>query len=278
MDWQQYEAVTKYIYETLGQQGGVKIEGHGKDCKVLGKSGVEHQIDVLASHSDGIHTYKTAIECKYWKENVNKDIVMKVSEVIKDANINKGVIVSKTGFTPDAITYAQHTNIGLVELREMEEKDLEGKPGKIDLGSLEIRISSSILRPEILSTIIDYAEKNLERREEINIYATVISLSNGNLVPFTNYTKMFQNDLHHQNKLFQPTTRRYEISGSLINQRTNTSAQIKGVVFTGVLKKIDSNSDLKFSLVDQVWLIMKSTFEERTFQMSKNGLIVEISK
>lgn len=278
LNWKKYETITKYIYEVLGKEFGVKIEGFGNRCKVVGKSGVAHQIDVLTAHSDGIHTYRTAIECKYWEEKITKDIVMKVSEIIDDTGINKGVIVSKSGFTQDGFDFAKYKNIGLVELRELDEKDLEEKSGKIDIGSLEVRISSSILRPEILSTIIDYAEKNLEGREEINIYATVIRLSNGNLVSFTNYTKMFQNELHHQNKLFQPITRRYEISGSLINQRTNTSAQIKGVVFTGVLKKIDSNSDLKFSLVDQVWLIMKSIFEKRTFQISKNGLIVEISK
>ena len=69
---------------------------------------------------------KTAIECKYWKEKVNKDIVMKVSEIIADANINKGVIVSKNGFTQDGIDYAKYRNIGLIELREIETEDLNG--------------------------------------------------------------------------------------------------------------------------------------------------------
>ena len=35
------------IYETLGKESGVKIEGYGNNCKVKGKSGVNHQIDVL---------------------------------------------------------------------------------------------------------------------------------------------------------------------------------------------------------------------------------------
>jgi hypothetical protein len=278
LNWKKYETITKYIYEVLGKEFGVKIEGFGDSCKVVGKSGVTHQIDVLTAYSDGIHSYRTAIECKYWEKKITKDIVMKVAEIIDDAGINKGVIVSKSGFTQDGFDFARYKNIGLVELRELDKKDLEETPGKIDLGTLEVRVRSSLLRPEILSTTIDYAENILEQREEINIYATAIRLSNGNLAPFTSYTTMFQNELHHQNKLFQPITRRYEISGSLINQRTNTSAQINGVVFTGVLKKIDSGSDLKFSLVDQVWLIMKSIFEERVFQMSKAGLIVEISK
>jgi hypothetical protein len=65
MDWETYEETTKYIYETLGEQVSIKIVGHGRKFKVEGKSGVKHQIDVLTSHSDGIHEYLTAIECKY---------------------------------------------------------------------------------------------------------------------------------------------------------------------------------------------------------------------
>lgn len=38
LTWQEYEAVTKYIYEMLGVQYGIKIMGYGKDCKVQGKS------------------------------------------------------------------------------------------------------------------------------------------------------------------------------------------------------------------------------------------------
>ena len=91
MDWKQYEAITKYIYETLGKDYGVKIEGFGNACKVKGKSGVSHQIDVLTSHSDGVHTYKTAIECKYWDKSISKDTIMKVAEIVEDARLNKVV-------------------------------------------------------------------------------------------------------------------------------------------------------------------------------------------
>ena len=47
LDWKTYESITKYIYETLGEKSGVKIKGYGNRCKVPGKSGVIHQIDVL---------------------------------------------------------------------------------------------------------------------------------------------------------------------------------------------------------------------------------------
>lgn len=40
LDWKMYESITKYIYENLGRQESVIVKGHGRDCKVIGKSGV----------------------------------------------------------------------------------------------------------------------------------------------------------------------------------------------------------------------------------------------
>jgi hypothetical protein len=60
---------------------------------------------------------------------------MKVAEIIEDAAINKGIIVAKHGFTDDAINFAKYKNIGLIELREMEERDWEGRPRIWHIGS-----------------------------------------------------------------------------------------------------------------------------------------------
>jgi len=64
LDWKSYEAVQIIIYKTLGNKSGVKIESHGNSCKISGKSGVDHQIDILASLSYGIHSYRTVSERK----------------------------------------------------------------------------------------------------------------------------------------------------------------------------------------------------------------------
>jgi hypothetical protein len=133
MNWQDYEDLVRDIYKKLGEAAGVRILCHGKSCKVKGKSGVKHQIDVLTEHSDGIHSYKTAIECKYWNDNVNKDVVAKVSEILEDAQIEKGVIVSKVGFTSDAKNFAKYKNISIVELREPSEDDWRGKIREIHI-------------------------------------------------------------------------------------------------------------------------------------------------
>jgi len=201
LDWKKYEAITKYIYETLGRTSGVKVDGFGPNCKLLGKSGVSHQIDVLTSHTDGSHSYQTAIECKYWNKKINKDTVMKVSAIIEDTGVKKGIIVSKSGFTSDGQEFARHKNIGLVQLKESGEKTPDGQPEKIDIGILELKASCTIHRPEILSTVIDYVERDNTYSEEINIYSTSIKLPSGQQVPFSSYTRVFQDELHSQYKL-----------------------------------------------------------------------------
>lgn len=275
LDWKQYEAIAKYIYETLGRQSGVKIKGYGSNCRVIGKSGVAHQIDILTTHCDGIHDYQTAIECKYWKKKINKDVVMKLSQIIEDASINKGVIVTKSGFTKDGIEYAKHKNIGLVELREIEEKDLQGKSNKFDFGVLEVYTKCIIHRPEILHIEIDSVEKiKMEKDSWRN--KVIIGLSNGSRVPFARYIKEFQDELHLQGKRSHIITKRYETPGGrLINAQENCSANVNAITFTGILKKIDKSSNSSFTLVDQVWLIMKSLFEKSEFILSENGIIKE---
>lgn len=274
-DWKVYESVTKYIYETLGKEFGVKIVGHGNNFSVTGKSGTKHQIDVLTSHSDGIHSYQTAIECKYRKKKVNKDVVMKLSEIIKDAGIEKGIIVSKSGFTKDALNFAKQCSIGLVQLREIVDEEMKSKV--FEIGTIEICHSISILRPEILRIEMD-SEETKEENEITEIYHTSISTKKGNQIPLTDYIRTFKNELHQQNKIFQRITKYYPIIGSLINKRNNYSLNINGLIFTGVLNKIDSNSSSKFSLVEEVWLILKSIFDERTFSISENGIIIENKK
>jgi hypothetical protein len=68
LDWKEYEAITQYIYGALGEQYGIKVKGYGPNCKIKGRSGVQHQVDVLTEQFDGEQQLLTAIECKYWNK------------------------------------------------------------------------------------------------------------------------------------------------------------------------------------------------------------------
>lgn len=163
MHWQTYEEVVKDIYQHLGKAAGVSILGYGHTCKVIGKSGVEHQLDVLTSHTDGFHEYKTGIECKHWKVKVQKDTVAKLADICEDAFLSKGIIVSKSGFTEDAIAFAKYKNISLVTLREPTEEDWKGRVKNIT-------ININMLSPQF----IDFT---IEQPVTSTVGATPISLS-----------------------------------------------------------------------------------------------------
>ena len=126
MNWHSYEELVKDIYEKLGESGNIEILCWGSTCRVQGNSGVSHQIDVLTSHSDGVHQYRTAIECKYWEKKVDKDPIAKLLAILDDTQIEKGVVVSQSGFTADAKRLARSRNISLVELRSPLDADWEG--------------------------------------------------------------------------------------------------------------------------------------------------------
>lgn len=127
MDWENYEELTKYIYEALGKSHDIKILGYGRNCKVKGVSDVEHQIDVYTEHETDDKKITTAIECKYYKSNVSKDPIMKLAQILDDCNVDRGVIVAQSGFTPDAVKFAKHKKISLVELRAPLDKDWADK-------------------------------------------------------------------------------------------------------------------------------------------------------
>lgn len=278
LNWKTYESITKYIYETLGKQSGVKIIGYGNTCKVTGRSGSNYQIDVLTTHSDGIHSYDTAIECKYWKRKVNRDTVMKVFGIIEDTSINKGVIVSKEGFTKDAIDYAKFKNIGLVTLKEWNSNDQSSVSKEIELGILQINLNITTIRPKLLQINLGN-NRNLDVQDEFDLLNYIILLREGKRVPFYDYVTDFRLHLSGQKKMDVEITKSYKLPEShLFRKSISESIPFDEIIISGKLTQNDYKKDLEFTLIDKVWLLMKSIFEERTFSFLENGLIIEHKK
>lgn len=275
IDWKEYEAITKYIYETLGKEFGVTIEGYGHNFKVVGKSGVQHQIDVLTKQSNGVQQIVTAIECKNLKKKITKDIVMKLLGTINDAQIDKGIIVSKSGFTKDATDFAREYNIGLVELREIQEKDLLDNPKEIHIADLQLNHDILITRPQILKIDVGN-DQHLEIRDEYDYFNYSVLLENQSIIPLIDYVNQFRKEVNLQNEKNKIITKHYDIQmAKLFNRLTQISIEIHGITFSGQLIEIGASKKLNINLVDQVWLIMKTIFEERVFTFSDNGYIVE---
>jgi hypothetical protein len=271
MDWKTYEEVVKNIYESLGKASGVSIECWGNSCKVLGKSEVAHQIDVLTKHSDGVHVYRTAIECKYCNDKVNKDIVMKVAYIIEDAHLNKGVIVSKKGFTEDAINTAKNKNIGLVELRELNEQDWEGK-------IRNIVINMNMLIPEITKMDAEIKPEAMPPNNSLKRITLddsyIIKEAEGKTSKLIEVAREFNSELTklEEGKEFSKIYR-FKDGTILTNGTPELNMNITAFKFTGVLKIFKSTIEIKGD--ENILLIMNSIFENKSYKIYRDGNIIE---
>jgi Holliday junction resolvase len=57
------------------------------NIKMKGRSGAEHQIDVLAQYSTPLHTSTIIIEAKSHQNNIDKDTVMKLIQIQQDLSV-----------------------------------------------------------------------------------------------------------------------------------------------------------------------------------------------
>lgn len=271
LDWKLYEDITKYIYETLGKQYNITIEGYGHHCKIIGASGVSHQIDVLTSESDGLKTYRTAIECKYLKKKVDKDVVMKLRSIMDDCNIQRGIIVSKSGFTADAKKFAEHTNIKIVQLRERSEKDQNIKK-EIKLADIDFFIHTTIHRPQVTKIIAKTADHKDLTLHEQDQYRILLKGENGNQMKLFDSIMIFKKFLHDQPP-FKIASKCYMYPNHKL-QIGEEMHDVENLSFTGLLTIIDERQKKAFSLIDHVWLIMEQIFENQIFVISDYGLII----
>lgn len=269
LDWEEYEAITQYIYGALGEKDGIKVIGYGRNCKVKGKSGITYQIDVLTEQSDGEKIHRTAIECKFLKEKVTNDTVMKLQCVMDDAGIQSGIIVCKSGFTRDTLSYAEHKGIKLVELREAQENDVDFKR-TLEIGILDIRMNSMVSRANI--TKIDFGTKVITGEKEIMaMYYARLHDTSGREIPFSKYIIVFSDELRSRGELLKTATIDVPTGGKLCWRLPGNDIAVEKIAITGFFSKTDQSSIRSFRLTDQVWMIMKELFDNRNLTMSKSG-------
>lgn len=265
MDWKSYEDVVRYIYEQLGKASRVRVVCGGSNCKIKGKSGVEHQIDVLTEHSDGLHAYRTAIECKYWADKVQKEAVTKLAEILEDAQIEKGVIVSKTGFTPDAVSFAKYKNISIVELREPTDDDWKGRVKDICI-TLHIEV------PHV--TDVEIVQPSANQGTPLKITALSSDVILETQQGHQSLHKLIDGELRNgQSKGADASHREVRLSeGAVLRvEGESFSAPVQAVRFKVTTTRHEHKIEIRGA--DYVSMIMHSIFEGKRFIIDKSGQI-----
>jgi hypothetical protein len=123
-----YERLTALVFRALDADTtvthDVKLRGDGKRTV--------HQIDVLVSNEET--SRRTIIECRDKSEGnkVGLDEARSFASVVRQLEAD-GVMVTTTGFTAPAVSFAEDENIALMSMRAFSEQDLTGRVMSIDL-------------------------------------------------------------------------------------------------------------------------------------------------
>jgi hypothetical protein len=82
--------------------------------KVVGKSGVERQIDVFIEDNSGVYPIKIVVDCKLHTSKLDINDIETAWMLMDDIRANLGIIVCNSGYTQNAIQRAK--DIGLLKL------------------------------------------------------------------------------------------------------------------------------------------------------------------
>ena len=265
MDDKEYEAITAALYKALGEGSGITIECFGARCRVQGKSGSWYQIDVLASQSNGLQTVRTAIECKYWKKKATRNVVSNLIATLEDTNIEKGVVVSREGFTSGAILLAKQKNVSLVEMRKPNDADWEGK-------IKSIHITLWLVQPEFYDLELVQPSQQVEAGIQVT--------ASGKDIMIKEPAKEFKT----LDQVVNDTTSSATQSNQEVEVKfpTGTTMQIRGFdkhpVIDAIRFKVryhDYKDDIVIDGDEAIRLIVKEVFEERQFHIGHDGRITE---
>jgi len=108
-NWEEFEKLVFHIQKCLCPEAKVTF-----DETINGR-----QFDVTLRFSIGPHNYLTVIECKKHKRPVSVDKIDGLITKARDANANKAILVSSSGFQGGAFSVAQRHGIDLFSLKEI---------------------------------------------------------------------------------------------------------------------------------------------------------------
>ncbi|MDX2125105.1 MAG: restriction endonuclease [Aeromonas hydrophila] len=132
----EYELLTQAIYkDILAREGGNTIDVK-HNTSIVGRSGVEHQIDVYWEFKLAGITHRVLIECKNYSSNLTLEKARNFFAVVHDIGNSVGIIVTKTGYQSGAAAFCKHYGLGLKLLRRPTEHDWEGHIKKIHINMI----------------------------------------------------------------------------------------------------------------------------------------------
>jgi hypothetical protein len=84
-----------------------------QNVRMVGRSGAEHQIDVFAEFDLPLQTVRLVVEAKAHESPIDKDVLLKLIQIVDDLGADRGVLATTSYFTPGALKMAAGHNVDL---------------------------------------------------------------------------------------------------------------------------------------------------------------------
>lgn len=120
------ETVYKAILEAERRNGNIGHVTLERRKKITSKSGTPAEIDIYWEYTVAGIKNSVAIECRNYNKNVDIPGVRDFARKISDISGLKGLMVTKKGYSQNAIAEASADNIDLLVMREHEAADWDG--------------------------------------------------------------------------------------------------------------------------------------------------------
>ncbi|WP_210518544.1 restriction endonuclease [Thalassospira sp. ER-Se-21-Dark] len=153
--------------------GTVEIQ---RNKTILSKSRTPAEIDIYWEYTLAGIKHAVAIECKNYRKKVGLPQVRDFARKISDVSGLKGLIVSHTGYSENAILEASGDNIDLLVVRPQVEQDWEGRFKQVDVA---LKLSPPAMAKTVIPRInAQWARENgFQKGDQIQI-----SCSNNELI------------------------------------------------------------------------------------------------
>ena len=200
------------------------------------------------------------------------------AQIVQDAGLSKGVVVSKMGFTGPAKTYAESKNIGLVELRKPVDKDWDGS-------IREVHINLVIDQTQVYDIHFDITVPKPGPGQEAALQGGPVFWPltlNQVQIGFPGQEAETLQKLANEEQCRHPDQEKYDLrfqAGSVVTIPDYPGHPAHGHSITGVSFKVRYNPPITKEIVvcadDHIYMIMESLFDGRRFTITKDGEIRE---
>ncbi len=90
-----------------------------KDHKLRTVSGETFKADIYAEYESELHSDKIVVECTLDSSPVGEETIQKIDEIIQNTEVNKGIVISPSGFNSKAESIAEQKGIGLLDKEDL---------------------------------------------------------------------------------------------------------------------------------------------------------------